>query len=80
MSSGLLRRRRDIALPRSYFFWPASFSTLLRGPAGTSTPGLPAIVTVPGFVKMLKLPAAAFRPNENPAVGLDQPYQFADLH
>jgi hypothetical protein len=49
-SSGLLQRRRDIASRHSYFFRPACFSTLLRVPARTSTPELPAIVTVPGLV------------------------------
>ena len=37
-------------LELSYLFRPACFSTLLSVPGGTSTPGLPATVTIPGFV------------------------------
>ena len=37
-------------LTLSYLFKPACFSTLLSVPGGTSTPGLPATVTIPGFI------------------------------
>jgi len=36
--------------PASYFFSPACFNALLSVPGGTSMPGFPATVTVPGLL------------------------------